>query len=49
MTIGPNGKLYVSVVGFGPAAIGGGQVIQIDLKKCECDGRGENPVKGIDL
>lgn len=31
MTMGPDGKLYVSNVGFSPAAIGGGQVVQIDV------------------
>jgi hypothetical protein len=31
MTMGPDGKLYVSVWGFGPVAIGGGQVLQITL------------------
>ncbi len=34
MTLGPDGKLYVSNVGFGPDAIGGGQILQISLK-CE--------------
>ena len=32
MTMGPDGKLYVSNWGFSPAAIGGGQVLQIDVK-----------------
>jgi hypothetical protein len=31
MTFGPDGKLYVSNIGFGPAAIGGGQVLQINV------------------
>jgi hypothetical protein len=31
MTMGPDGKLYVSNVGFSPAAIGGGQVLQVDV------------------
>lgn len=31
MTMGPDGKLYVSVWGFGPVANGGGQVLQISL------------------
>ncbi|MEO8416288.1 MAG: ScyD/ScyE family protein [Ginsengibacter sp.] len=34
MTFGPDGKLYVSNWGFGPPAIGGGQVLQISFK-CE--------------
>ncbi|MDB5277438.1 MAG: ScyD/ScyE family protein [Ferruginibacter sp.] len=33
MTFGPDGKLYVSNVGFGPAAIGGGQILQVSVKK----------------
>ncbi|MEP6712668.1 MAG: ScyD/ScyE family protein [Ferruginibacter sp.] len=37
MTFGPDWKLYVSNVGFGPAAIGGGQVIQVDTGMCPCD------------
>lgn len=37
MTFGPDGKLYVSNVGLGPNAIGGGQILQIDLKTCGCD------------
>lgn len=32
MTMGPDGKLYVSNWGFSPAAIGGGQVLQVDVK-----------------
>jgi hypothetical protein len=31
MTMGPDGKLYVSNVGFSPAAIGGGQVLQVTI------------------
>ena len=31
MTMGPDGNLYVSNWGFSPAAIGGGQVVKIDL------------------
>jgi DNA-binding beta-propeller fold protein YncE len=31
MTMGPDGKLYVSNWGFSPMAIGGGQVLQIDV------------------
>jgi hypothetical protein len=31
MTMGPDGKLYVSNVGFSPASIGGGQVLQVDV------------------
>ncbi len=34
MTFGPDGKLYVSNWGFGPPAIGGGEVLQISFK---CD------------
>ena len=34
MTFGPDGKLYVSNWGFGPPAIGGGQILQISFK-CE--------------
>jgi CheY-like chemotaxis protein len=32
MTMGPDGKLYVSNWGFGPPPIGLGQILQIDLK-----------------
>ena len=32
MTMGPDGKLYVSNWGFSPTAIGGGQILQIDVK-----------------
>ena len=35
ITFGPDGKLYVSNWGFGPQAIGGGQVLQITVKNCE--------------
>jgi hypothetical protein len=31
MTMGPDGNLYVSNVGFSPAAIGGGQVLQVKI------------------
>jgi len=31
MTMGPDGKLYVSNWGFSPRAIGGGQILQIDV------------------
>jgi hypothetical protein len=31
MTMGPDGKLYVSNWGFSPMAIGGGQVLQVDV------------------
>jgi hypothetical protein len=31
MTMGPNGKLYVSNWGFSPTAIGGGQVLEIEV------------------
>jgi sugar lactone lactonase YvrE len=31
MTMGPDGNLYVSNVGLGPNAIGGGQVVKITL------------------
>ncbi|MDQ2720090.1 MAG: ScyD/ScyE family protein [Bacteroidota bacterium] len=34
MTFGPDGKLYVSNWGFGPPALGGGQILQISFK---CD------------
>ncbi len=39
MTFGPDNKLYVSNWGFGPPAIGGGQIIQISF---DCD-----QVKGV--
>jgi hypothetical protein len=32
MTFGPDGRLYVSNWGFGPAAIGGGQVLQVEVQ-----------------
>ncbi len=35
ITIGHDGKLYVSNRGFGPGAIGGGEVLQINLKNCD--------------
>jgi sugar lactone lactonase YvrE len=31
MTLGPDGNLYVSAWGFGPQAIGGGQVLKVSL------------------
>jgi sugar lactone lactonase YvrE len=34
MTFGPDGKLYVSIWGFGPPAIGGGEIWQISFN-CE--------------
>ncbi|MEJ7685030.1 MAG: ScyD/ScyE family protein [Segetibacter sp.] len=37
LTIGPDGNLYVSNIGFGPTAIGGGQVLQISLRNCLCE------------
>ena len=37
ITWGPDNKLYVSNVGFGPTAIGGGEILQIDLHDCLCD------------
>jgi hypothetical protein len=37
LTMAKDGKLYVSNVGFGPDAIGGGQVLQIDLCPCNCE------------
>lgn len=39
MTFGPDGKLYVSNVGFGPSAVGGGQVLQVSFK---CDEMTDN-------
>lgn len=33
MTFGPDGRLYVSNWGFGPIAVGGGQILQINVKK----------------
>jgi len=32
MTFGPDGKLYVSNIGFGPGALGGGQIVRVDVK-----------------
>jgi hypothetical protein len=32
MTLGPDGNLYISNWGFGPAAIGGGQVVKVEVK-----------------
>lgn len=32
MTMGPNGKLYVSNWGFGPTGLGGGQILEIEVK-----------------
>ncbi len=43
MTFGPDGKLYVSNVGFGPDAIGGGQILQISFKCDEIKGNKEMP------
>ena len=37
MTFGPDDKLYVSNMGFGPGAIGGGEVVQVTLNDCNCD------------
>ncbi|WP_018617230.1 ScyD/ScyE family protein [Segetibacter koreensis] len=37
LTIGPDDKLYVSNIGFGPIAIGGGEILQISLRNCLCD------------
>lgn len=31
MTFGPDGKLYVSNMGFGPTAVGGGQVLKVEV------------------
>jgi len=42
ITFGPDGKLYVSNVGYGPDAIGGGQILQITFK---CDGIGGSAKK----
>ncbi len=38
ITYGPDGNLYVSVNGFGADAIGGGQVVKVVLKHCDCEG-----------
>ncbi len=35
ITFGNDGKLYISNWGYGPPAIGGGQVLQVTLKDCE--------------
>jgi sugar lactone lactonase YvrE len=32
MTFGADGNLYVSNVGFGPTAVGGGQVLKITVR-----------------
>jgi hypothetical protein len=37
ISFGPDKNLYVSNTGFGPFAIGGGQVLKVNLKHCECD------------
>ncbi|MEP7141774.1 MAG: ScyD/ScyE family protein [Ferruginibacter sp.] len=37
ITMGPDGKLYVSNIGFGPVSIGGGQILKIGVKHCTCD------------
>ena len=37
MTMGPDGNLYVSNVGFGPTSIGGGQILKITLPKKDHD------------
>ncbi|HYK55001.1 MAG TPA: ScyD/ScyE family protein, partial [Flavisolibacter sp.] len=37
ITYGPDGNLYVSANGFGPNAFGGGQVLKVTLKHCDCD------------
>ena len=42
MTIGPDGNLYVSNVGFGPPPVGLGQVVKITLPECERCGRAED-------
>ncbi|HEX7457640.1 MAG TPA: ScyD/ScyE family protein [Ginsengibacter sp.] len=34
LTFGPDHKLYVSNMGFGPGASGGGQILQVDLEHC---------------
>ena len=31
MTMGPAGNLYVSNIGFGPEALGGGQILKVTL------------------
>jgi hypothetical protein len=40
LTYGPDENLYVSNIGFGPLAIGGGQVLKVTLNKCGCDENG---------
>jgi hypothetical protein len=37
LTYGEDGNLYVSNNGYGPTAIGGGQVLRVNLKDCDCD------------
>jgi hypothetical protein len=37
LTYGPDGKLYVSNIGYGPDAIGGGQVLRVNLRTCDCN------------
>jgi hypothetical protein len=37
ITYGPDGKFYVSNWGFGPTAIGGGQILQVTVEDCKCD------------
>jgi hypothetical protein len=37
ITFGPDGNLYVSNIGFGPASLGGGQVVKVVIKDCDCD------------
>ncbi|MDQ6903067.1 MAG: ScyD/ScyE family protein [Bacteroidota bacterium] len=42
ITFGPDGKLYVSNWGFGPPALGGGQILQISFKCDEIRGDMKN-------
>jgi hypothetical protein len=35
LTLGPDGNLYVSENGFGPTAVGGGEVLQICVRDCD--------------
>lgn len=42
MTFGPDNKLYVSHWGFGPPAIGGGEVLQISFKCDRMQGETQN-------
>jgi hypothetical protein len=42
MTFGPDGKLYVSNIGMGPDAIGGGQILQLSFKCEEVQGDNVN-------